>query len=111
MRDGVAEQPFELEIGCARAKRLLEIPLAPREQAGAELAVRPFHARTPGKAPPNTTEEGDMSNWDEVEGEAKERAGKLTDDDSTENEGRAQKALGDVKEKGDDAKDEIEERI
>ena len=52
-----------------------------------------------------------MNNWDEVEGEAKERAGKLTDDDSTENEGRAQKALGDVKEKGDDAKDEIEERI
>jgi uncharacterized protein YjbJ (UPF0337 family) len=51
-----------------------------------------------------------MSNWDEVEGEAKEQAGKLTDDESTENEGGAQEAWGGAKEKAGDAKDEIEER-
>ena len=52
-----------------------------------------------------------MSNWDQVEGEAKEQAGKLTDDESTENEGRAQETWGDVKEKTDDVQDEIDERI
>jgi uncharacterized protein YjbJ (UPF0337 family) len=59
-----------------------------------------------------------MSNWDKVEGEAKEQAGKLTDDDSTEKEGRVQEGAGDVKDKADDAKDkagdakdEVEERI
>lgn len=51
-----------------------------------------------------------MANWDQVEGKAKEEGGKLTDDESTEAEGKAQGALGDVKEKVDDAKDEIEER-
>jgi uncharacterized protein YjbJ (UPF0337 family) len=52
-----------------------------------------------------------MANWDQVEGEAKEQAGKLTDDESTEAEGKAQGALGDAKDKADDAKDEIEERL
>jgi uncharacterized protein YjbJ (UPF0337 family) len=52
-----------------------------------------------------------MSNWDKVEGEAKEQAGKLTGDDDMEKEGRAQEAWGDVKEKADDAKDEIDERL
>jgi uncharacterized protein YjbJ (UPF0337 family) len=51
-----------------------------------------------------------MANWDQVEGEAKEQVGKLTDDESTEAEGKAQGAFGDVKEKADDVKDEIEER-
>jgi len=52
-----------------------------------------------------------MSNWDEVEGEAKQQVGDATDDESTENEGRAQEAWGDTKEKADDAKDDIEDRI
>jgi uncharacterized protein YjbJ (UPF0337 family) len=52
-----------------------------------------------------------MANWDQVEGEAKEQAGKLTDDESTEAEGKAQEGLGDAKEKAEDAKDELEERM
>jgi uncharacterized protein YjbJ (UPF0337 family) len=64
-----------------------------------------------GTLGPNPTRGGDMSNWDKVEGEAKEQAGKLTDDDSTEKEGRVQEAGGDVKDKAEDAKDEVEERL
>lgn len=52
-----------------------------------------------------------MAKWDQIEGEVKEQGGKLTDDESTEAEGKAQGAWGDVKDKGNDAKDEIEERI
>jgi uncharacterized protein YjbJ (UPF0337 family) len=52
-----------------------------------------------------------MPNRDQIEGEVKEQGGKLTDDESTEYEGRAQEAWGDVKDKADDAKDEIEERL
>jgi len=52
-----------------------------------------------------------MTNWDEVEGEAKEQAGKLTDDESMEAEGKGQQTWGEAKEKADDAQDEIEERI
>jgi uncharacterized protein YjbJ (UPF0337 family) len=52
-----------------------------------------------------------MANWDQVEGEVKEQGGKLTDDEKLEKEGQAQEAWGDVKDKADDAKDEIEERI
>lgn len=51
-----------------------------------------------------------MTNWDQVEGEVKEQGGKLTDDESTEAEGKAQGAWGDAKEKADDVEDEIEER-
>ena len=50
-----------------------------------------------------------MSNWDKVEGEAKEKMGDLTDDESLEKEGKAQGALGDVKEKADEAKEKVEE--
>jgi uncharacterized protein YjbJ (UPF0337 family) len=50
-----------------------------------------------------------MSNWDKVEGEAKEKVGELTDDESLEKEGKAQGALGDVKEKADEGKEKIEE--
>ncbi|MGH3082838.1 MAG: CsbD family protein [Gaiellaceae bacterium] len=49
-----------------------------------------------------------MSNWDKVEGEAKEKVGELTDDESLEKEGKAQGALGDVKEKADEAKEKVE---
>ena len=51
-----------------------------------------------------------MANWDQVEGEIKEQSGKVTDDESTEVEGKAQGAWGDAKEKAEDAKDELEER-
>jgi uncharacterized protein YjbJ (UPF0337 family) len=50
-----------------------------------------------------------VSNWDKVEGEAKEKVGELTDDESLEKEGKAQGALGDVKEKADEGKEKIEE--
>jgi uncharacterized protein YjbJ (UPF0337 family) len=52
-----------------------------------------------------------MSNWDQVEGEAKEKVGELTDDESLEKEGKAQEALGDVKEKADEAKEKVEDEI
>lgn len=52
-----------------------------------------------------------MGNWDQVEGEAKQKIGDATDDESTEAEGHAQEAFGDVKEKADDATDEIKDRI
>jgi uncharacterized protein YjbJ (UPF0337 family) len=52
-----------------------------------------------------------VSNWDQVEGEVKEQAGKATDDESMEREGQAQETWGDVKEKAGDAEDEIRDRI
>jgi uncharacterized protein YjbJ (UPF0337 family) len=52
-----------------------------------------------------------MSNWDKIEGEVKEQGGKLTDDESMEYEGKAQKGRGEVEEKVEDAKDELEERL
>jgi uncharacterized protein YjbJ (UPF0337 family) len=71
-----------------------------------------------GNVAPKPDRGGDVSNWDKVEGEAKEQAGKLTDDEKMENEGRAQETWGDAKEKADDAKekaddakDELEERF
>ncbi|HEX7254813.1 MAG TPA: CsbD family protein [Gaiellaceae bacterium] len=51
-----------------------------------------------------------MGNWDQVEGEAKQKIGDLTDDESTETEGHAQEAWGDAKEKADDVADEIKDR-
>jgi uncharacterized protein YjbJ (UPF0337 family) len=52
-----------------------------------------------------------MENRDQVEGEVKEQAGKLTDDESMEKEGRAQEAWGDVKEKAGDVEDEVRDRL
>lgn len=52
-----------------------------------------------------------MPNRDQIEGEVKEQVGKLTDDESTENEGRVQEAWGDTKEKAGDVEDEIRERL
>ena len=52
-----------------------------------------------------------MADWDEIEGEVNEQGGKLTGDDSTEGEGKAQGAFGDAKEKAEDAKDELQERM
>jgi uncharacterized protein YjbJ (UPF0337 family) len=56
-----------------------------------------------------------MPDWDEVEGKAKEAAGKVTDDESLEREGKAQGTFGEAKEKAGDAydkaKEELDERI
>jgi uncharacterized protein YjbJ (UPF0337 family) len=47
---------------------------------------------------------------DKVEGKAKEWQGKLTDDESTEMEGKAQQAVGEVKDAADDVADEVRDR-
>ena len=52
-----------------------------------------------------------MPDWDQVEGKLKEGEGKLTDDDVRETQGKAQGALGDVKEHAGDAVDDIKERL
>jgi uncharacterized protein YjbJ (UPF0337 family) len=52
-----------------------------------------------------------MENRDQVEGKVKEKTGELTDDERMEAEGKAHSALGDVKEKAKDAKDEVKERM
>ena len=51
-----------------------------------------------------------MENRDQVEGEIKEQTGKLADDESKENEGRA-RAWGDAKEKAGDVEDEVRDRL
>jgi uncharacterized protein YjbJ (UPF0337 family) len=61
---------------------------------------------TPGPQPERRSI---VSNWDKVEGEAKEKVGELTDDESLEKEGKAQGALGEVKEKADEGKEKVEE--
>jgi len=52
-----------------------------------------------------------MANWDQAEGEVKEQAGRLTDDEELEGEGKAQGAWGDVKDKADDVKDKAEDAV
>ena len=47
---------------------------------------------------------------DKVEGKAKEMKGKLTDDEPTEMEGKAQQAAGKVKDTADDVADEVRDR-
>ena len=55
-----------------------------------------------------------MADWDQVEGTMKEKTGELTDDESMENEGKAQGAWGDAKDtvgdKVDDAVDKVRDR-
>jgi uncharacterized protein YjbJ (UPF0337 family) len=48
-----------------------------------------------------------MANRDQAEGELKEQAGRLTDDEQLEGEGKAQGAWGDAKETGSDLKDDL----
>ena len=43
--------------------------------------------------------------WDEVKGKAKEQAGKVTDDEELEAEGKLDQAKGKTKEAWEDAKD------
>jgi uncharacterized protein YjbJ (UPF0337 family) len=52
-----------------------------------------------------------VDNRDQAEGTVKEKVGQLTDDESMENEGKAQGAWGDVKEKAGDLKDDLEDRL
>jgi uncharacterized protein YjbJ (UPF0337 family) len=52
-----------------------------------------------------------MANRDQLEGEVKEQAGRLTDDEKLEGEGKAQGAWGDAKEKGDDLKDDLKDAV
>ena len=55
-----------------------------------------------------------MTNWDQAEGELKEQAGRVTDDEELEGEGKAQGAWGDAKDtvedKVDDAVDKVRDR-
>jgi len=46
-----------------------------------------------------------MADWDQAEGKLKEGAGKVTGDEQLEGEGKAQGAVGDVKDKAGDMKD------
>jgi uncharacterized protein YjbJ (UPF0337 family) len=55
--------------------------------------------------------EANMSNWDEVEGKAKEKAGELTDDESLEREGEVQEKWGEAKEKMDEVEDEVRDKL
>jgi uncharacterized protein YjbJ (UPF0337 family) len=52
-----------------------------------------------------------MGNRDQIEGEVKEQAGNLTDDESMEREGQAQETWGDAKDKAGDLEDEVRDRL
>jgi uncharacterized protein YjbJ (UPF0337 family) len=52
-----------------------------------------------------------VTNKDQIEGTVKEKVGETTDDESLEREGQAQGAWGDIKEKGEDLKEDLEERF
>jgi uncharacterized protein YjbJ (UPF0337 family) len=78
--------------------------------------VSRFHGFTAvcgGKpAPSSPFQEGvPVTNKDQIEGTVKEKVGETTDDESLEREGQAQGAWGDIKEKGEDLKEDLEERF
>ena len=52
-----------------------------------------------------------MANWDQAEGEVKEQAGRLTDDEELEGEGKVQGAWGDTKDAADDLKDDLKDAV
>jgi uncharacterized protein YjbJ (UPF0337 family) len=52
-----------------------------------------------------------VANKDQIEGTVKEKVGDLTDDESTEAEGKAQGAWGDLKDEADDLKDDLDKRF
>ena len=52
-----------------------------------------------------------MTNKDQLEGEIKEQAGRLTDDEKLEGEGKVQGAWGDTKDAGDDLKDDLKDAV
>ena len=49
--------------------------------------------------------------FDEVKGRVEEAAGDLTDDDDLKREGKTDKAAGKVKQKVEDAKDWVQDKI
>lgn len=49
--------------------------------------------------------------WKQIKGEFKEEYGKITDDKSTESEGKKDKLFGKIQEKYGKTKDEIAEKI
>jgi uncharacterized protein YjbJ (UPF0337 family) len=49
--------------------------------------------------------------FDELKGRAKEAAGDLTDNDDLKRDGKADRTAGKVKQKVEDAKDWVEEKI
>jgi uncharacterized protein YjbJ (UPF0337 family) len=49
--------------------------------------------------------------WDKVEGTAKEAKGKVTDDKTTQAEGRAQETWGEGKDKASQAKDVTDDKF
>ncbi|MBA2616146.1 MAG: CsbD family protein [Actinobacteria bacterium] len=51
-----------------------------------------------------------MADWDQVEGEVKEKAGDATGDKGLEGEGKVQGTWGDAKDKADDAGDGAKEK-
>jgi uncharacterized protein YjbJ (UPF0337 family) len=51
-----------------------------------------------------------VENRDQIEGTLKEKEGELTDDKLREGQGKAEKVWGDLKEKAEDAKEELDER-
>lgn len=51
-----------------------------------------------------------MANKEQVEGTLKEAEGKLTDDKVREGQGKAEGAWGDVKEKAEDLKEDLDRR-
>jgi len=52
-----------------------------------------------------------MTNRDKIEGTLKEKEGELTGDTVREKQGEAQKTRGEAKEKAEDVKEEIDERM
>jgi uncharacterized protein YjbJ (UPF0337 family) len=52
-----------------------------------------------------------MADWDQVEGTAKEKAGKLTDDEQLEAEGKTQGAWGDAKDTAEDKIDDVVDSV
>jgi uncharacterized protein YjbJ (UPF0337 family) len=52
-----------------------------------------------------------MANTDDLKGRVKEAAGDLTDDKDLKREGKADQAVGKVKDKIDDAADAVKDKI
>ena len=48
---------------------------------------------------------------DKIKGSAKEAAGKVTDDKELQAKGKADKAIGNIKEHAEDAKDKVSDRF
>jgi uncharacterized protein YjbJ (UPF0337 family) len=67
------------------------------------------YQRPPTETPTKEDPMGD-GKADEMKGRAKEALGDLTDDQSLENEGKVDKAVGKVKDKIDDVADKVKDK-